>query len=104
MDDDDSIETDSQIEEETEPGIRKEHKVSGDTVITKIKELIHQGNVRRIIIKNDDGRSLIELPLSVGLVGTTLAPTWAAMGAVAALVASCSIEVEREPDPDTVED
>lgn len=104
MDDDDTIETDSRIEEETEPGIREEHKVSGDTVITKIRELIHQGNVRRIIIKNDEGRSLIELPLSVGVVGTILAPTWAAIGAVAALVASCSIEVERRPDLDNVED
>ena len=53
---------------------------------------------------DDDGRSLIELPLSVGLVGTTLAPTWAAMGAVAALVATCSIEVKREPGLDNVED
>jgi hypothetical protein len=69
-------------------------------VVGKIKELIHQGNVRRIIIKNDDGKSLIEVPLTVGVVGAVLAPVWAAIGAVAALVTSCSIEVEREPEGD----
>jgi hypothetical protein len=77
---------------------REEHKVSGDRVIGKIRELIHEGNVRRIIIKNEEGKSLIEVPLSVGVVGAVLAPVWAAIGAVAALVTSCSIEVEREDD------
>jgi hypothetical protein len=77
------------------PSHREEHRVSGDRVIEKIKELIHEGNVRRLIIKNDDGRTLIEVPLSVGLVGTVLAPVWAAIGAAAALVANCSIVVER---------
>jgi hypothetical protein len=85
-------------------GTREEHKVSGDKMISKIKELIHQGNVRRIIIKNEEGRSLIEVPLSVGVVGAVLAPMWAAIGAVAALVASCSIEVEREPGSEGSED
>ncbi len=83
---------------------REEHKVSGEKVIGKIKELIHEGNVRRIIIKNEEGKSLIEVPLSVGVVGALLAPVWAAIGAVAALVASCSIEVEREPDEELTED
>ena len=83
---------------------REEHRVSGDKVISKIKELIHEGNVRRIIIKNDDGRSLIEVPLSVGVVGAVLAPMWAAIGAVAALVTNCSIEVEREPDSEEAEE
>ena len=77
---------------------REEHRVSGDKVVGKIKELIHEGNVRRIIIKNDEGKSLIEVPLSVGVVGAVLAPMWAAIGAVAALVTSCSIEVEREQE------
>jgi len=79
---------------------RESHRVSGDRVIAKIKELIHEGNVRRIIIKNEEGRSLIEVPLSVGVVGAMLAPMWAAVGAVAALVTSCSIEVERAPESD----
>ncbi len=98
--DDDPAGTDRQIGSET----REEHKVSGDKVIGKIKELIHQGNVRRIIIKNEEGRSLVEVPLSVGVVGVVLAPTWAAIGAVAALVTSCSIEVEREPDSEDSEE
>jgi hypothetical protein len=75
-----------------------EYKVAGDKVVTKIKEIIHEGNVRRIIIKNDEGRSLIEVPMTVGVVGALLAPVWAAIGAVAALVANCSIEVEHEEE------
>ena len=83
---------------------REEHRVSGDKVISKIRELIHKGNVRRIIIKNDDGKSLIEVPLTVGVVGAVVAPVWAAIGAVAALVTNCSIEVEREEDSEDAED
>ncbi len=83
---------------ETEERQREEHKVTGDRVISKIKELIHEGNVRRIIIKNDEGRTLIEIPLSIGVVGAILAPVWAAIGAVAALVTNCSIVVERDED------
>jgi hypothetical protein len=78
------------------PPRMEEHKVSGDKVIAKIKELVHQGNVRRLIIKNDDGATLIEAPLTVGVVGALLAPAWAAIGAVAALVANCSIVVQRK--------
>jgi hypothetical protein len=74
----------------------EEHKVSGDRVISKIKELIHEGNVRRVIIKNEEGRTLIEVPLTVGVVGAVLLPVWAAIGAIAALVANCSIVVERQ--------
>lgn len=97
---DETVDTDRQIGGSS----REEHKVSGDKVIGKIKELIHQGNVRRIIIKNEEGRSLIEVPLSVGVVGAVLAPMWAAIGAVAALVTSCSIEVERESDSEESEE
>ncbi len=96
--DDETAGTDRQIEGEAGGKTRERHKVSGDKVIGKIKEIIHQGNVRRIIIKNEEGRSLIEVPLSVGVVGAMLAPMWAAVGAVAALVTSCSIEVERGPE------
>ena len=102
--DDETAGTDRQLGGDEGGNTREEHKVSGDRVIGKIKELIHQGNVRRIIIKNDDGRSLIEVPLSVGVVGAVLAPMWAAIGAVAALVASCSIEVERGPDSEEDEE
>jgi len=88
-----------QIEEHTsEPkSRRKEHKgIRGDRIVAKIKELIYEGNVRHVVIKNDEGRTLIELPVTVGVAGTILAPVWAAVGALAALVTNCSIEVERE--------
>ena len=102
--DDETAGTDRQIGGEANGGNREEHRVSGDKVVGKIKELIHQGNVRRIIIKNEEGRSLIEVPLSVGVVGAVLAPMWAAIGAVAALVSSCSIEVERDQDSEESEE
>ncbi|HWV57209.1 MAG TPA: DUF4342 domain-containing protein [Longimicrobiales bacterium] len=73
----------------------EEYKVSGDKVVSKIKEVIHEGNVRRVIIKNEEGRTLVEIPLTVGVVGAILLPVWAAIGAIAALVANCSIVVER---------
>ena len=78
------------------PRIREEHKVTGEKLLAKVKQLVHEGHVRRIIIKNDDGRTIIEIPLSMGVVGAVLLPVWAAVGAMAALVANCSIEVERE--------
>lgn len=71
-------------------------EVKGDDLVGKIKEIVHEGNVRRIIIKNDEGEKLIELPVTVGVIGTLLAPPLAAVGAVAALVAKCTIEVERD--------
>ena len=73
----------------------EEHRVSGEKLLAKVRQIVHEGNVRRIIIKNEDGRTIIEAPLSVGVVGAAFAPVWAAIGAVAALVASCSIEVQR---------
>lgn len=74
---------------------REEHRVNGEKLLGKVRQIVHEGNVRRIIIKNEDGRTIIEVPLSVGVVGAAFAPVWAAIGAVAALVASCSIEVHR---------
>jgi hypothetical protein len=74
---------------------REEHRVSGEKLLSRVRQIVHEGNVRRIIIKNEDGRTIIEVPLSVGVVGAAFAPVWAAIGAVAALVASCSIEVDR---------
>ena len=82
--------------------MREEFKVKGDQVVTKLKELLHEGNVRHIVIKNDEGRVLIEFPVSIGLAGAVLLPVWAAVGAVAAMVTNCTIEVERtdeEEDP-----
>ena len=79
-------------------GRRERHKVSGDRVVEKIRELIREGNVRHVVIKNDEGRTLIEFPVSVGVAGALLLPVWAAIGAIAAVVGNCSIEVERVED------
>ena len=72
-----------------------EFRVRGDNLLTRVKELIHEGNVRRIIIKNDEGRTLLEIPLTLGVVGAALAPVWAALGALAALAADLRIVVEK---------
>ena len=73
----------------------EEFKVSGEHLMDKVKELIKEGNARRIIIKNDKGETLIELPLTLGAVGAIIAPMLAAVGAVAALVSNCTIVVEK---------
>jgi hypothetical protein len=72
-----------------------EFRVRGENLLAKIKEILHQGNVRRIIIKNDEGRTLLEIPLTLGVVGAVLAPVWAALGALAALAADLRIVVEK---------
>jgi hypothetical protein len=64
-------------------------------MVTKIRELLYEGNVRHIVIKNDEGKTLIEFPVTVGVAGAILVPVWAAIGALAALVTNCKIEVER---------
>ena len=69
--------------------------VKGGHLVEKVKELIHEGNVRRIIIKDADGKTAMEVPVTVGVVGLFVAPTMAAIGALAALAADYSIEVER---------
>ena len=74
----------------------EEFKVTGDDIVRTVKRLIQEGNVRRISIKNKDGRSLVEIPLTVGVVGAALAPVLAAVGAIAALVTDCTIAVERD--------
>lgn len=76
----------------------EEFKVNGEDLLRKVKELINEGNVRRIIIKNKEGKSLAEFPLTIGIVGAVIAPVLAAVGAIAALVTECTIIVEREVD------
>ena len=73
----------------------QEFKVSGDAVVAKLKELLHEGNVRRIIINNDDGKTLIEIPLTLGVAGALFLPVWAAIGAIAALAANLTIVIEK---------
>lgn len=89
--------TEEQTEEEEsqESGGRERYKVAGERLLSKVKELIQEGNVRRITIKNDEDKTLIEIPLTLGVVGAAIFPVWAAVGAIAALVTDCSIEVER---------
>ena len=73
----------------------EEFQVSGDTLVAKVKEVVQEGNVRRVVIKNEDGRTLIEFPLTLGVVGAVLAPQLAAIGAIAALVTRCTVVVEK---------
>lgn len=76
----------------------EEFQVNGDELIAKIKELIHEGNVRRVSIRNEEGRTLIDIPLTVGVVGAILVPQLAALGAIAALVTHGTIVIEKEQE------
>ena len=69
-------------------------KVAGHQLLDAVKKLLHEGNVRRVIIKQE-GRTIVEFPLSVGVVGAVLAPVVAAVGALAAVLTECHVEVER---------
>ena len=71
-------------------------QVNGETLLKKVKELIAEGNVRKISIKDKKGKDLVVFPLSVGVVGVVIAPVLAAVGALAALVGECTISVERD--------
>ena len=73
----------------------EEFRVNGEQLVAKIKEILHEGNIRRLIIKDKDGRTLIEVPLTLGVVGVLLVPVWAAIGAIAALVAEATVVVEK---------
>ena len=75
---------------------QEEFKVSGEEVVQKVKDLIHEGNARRIIIKNSEGKTIFEIPLTFGAIGAVLAPALAAVGAVAALLTKCTIIVEKK--------
>jgi len=89
--------TDPNIEQRTGYGV-EELQVMGEQLLSRVKELIHEGNVRRIIIKQD-GRTLLEIPLTFGVAGVVLAPVAAAIGVLGALIAQCSIEVIRTETP-----
>ena len=73
----------------------EQHKVAGDRLVERIKELVRQGNIRRVIVKNDDGKTLMEIPLTIGVVSAVLLLVWVALGAIAALAAQYTIEVEK---------
>ena len=74
----------------------EEFRVNGDKLVSRIKELVHEGNIRRVIIKNEEGKVLIDIPLTFSVVGALVAPQLAAIGALAALVTQCTIVVEKE--------
>jgi hypothetical protein len=74
----------------------EEHCVTGDQLISKLKQILHEGNVRRIVIKDENDKVLIEIPLALGVVGVLLAPVWAAVGGIAALASNLKIVVVRE--------
>lgn len=71
-------------------------KVSGENLLKKVKELIKEGNIRKITIKDKNGKELITFPLTFGVVGAVIAPVLAAVGALAALIGECTISVERD--------
>lgn len=79
--------------------ISEEFKVSGDALVGKVKELIHQSNVRRVIIKNEKGRTLLEMPLNFGVIGSAIgaavAPEIVALGVIGAMVAHLTLVIER---------
>jgi len=80
-------------------------KVKGEDLVKKIKEIIHKGNVHRIIIKNDEGKTYLEIPVNVGIVGALLVPVWAAIGALAALASHFTIEIQNiEKEKEEVEE
>jgi hypothetical protein len=77
----------------------EEFKIKGEELVEKVKQLIHEGNVRRLIIKDEDGRVYLEIPVTFGVIGALFAPMLAAVGAVAAMVANLKIEVVRDEEP-----
>ncbi len=74
---------------------KEEYSVSGSNLVDRVRELLHEGNVTRIIVKDESGKSLLEIPATVGVVGAVLAPWFMALGVIAALVTNCKIVVER---------
>ena len=74
----------------------EEFQLNGDALLAKVKELLHEGNIRRILIRDEAGKTLIEFPVTLGVVGVFLAPQLAAIGAIAALVTKCTLVVEKE--------
>jgi hypothetical protein len=87
----------------TESTFKESFKVAAEQLVDAVKKLLHEGNVRRIVIKHE-GRTIAEFPMTVGVVGAVLAPVLAAVGAIAAVLTECTIEVERTVTDDTKKD
>lgn len=88
--------TETKKTEKTEEKKEETFKVDGEQLLKKVKELIKEGNVRKITIKDKNGKALVVFPLTLGVVGVALAPVLAAIGAIAALIGECTITVERK--------
>ena len=73
----------------------QEYPVSGNNLVDRVRELLHEGNVTRVIVKDEAGKTLLEIPATLGVVGAVVAPWLAALGVIAALVTNCKIIVER---------
>jgi len=73
----------------------EEFRVNGEELIAKIKNLVNEGNIRRITIKNKEGKTVFEIPLTFGVVGALIAPQLAAIGAIAALITEATVVVEK---------
>ncbi|MEO1070115.1 MAG: DUF4342 domain-containing protein [Cyanobacteria bacterium J06638_6] len=104
-----ALESEDSTDDSSEETLRdrvtvEEIKISGDALVAKIKELVHQSNIRRIIIKNDSGHTLIEIPLTVGVIGGAVGaaffPVVAALGVIGAMVAHLTVVVERQVSPE----
>jgi len=87
----------------TETTFTESFKVAGHQLLDAVKKLLHEGNVRRVIIKHDS-RTIAEFPMTVGVIGAVLAPVLAAVGAIAAVLSECTIEVERAVTDDSKKD
>ena len=83
-----------------ESTFKESFKVAGNQLVDAVKKLLHEGNVRRIILKHE-GRTIVEFPLTIGVIGVVLAPMLAAVGAVAAVLTECTVEVERAVEEDS---
>ena len=75
--------------------VSEEFTVNADNLVDRVKQLLHEGNVTRVIVKDESGKTLLEIPATVGVVGVVVAPWLAALGVIAALVSRCKIVVER---------
>lgn len=75
--------------------VTEEYSVSADNLIERVKELLHEGNITRIIVKDEKGKVLLEIPATIGVIGAVLAPWLAALGVIAALATNCKLVVER---------
>lgn len=81
----------------------EEFSVNGEDILARVKQLLREGNIRRVVIKDKSGRILVEFPLTIGVVGAALAPMLVAVGAVAALISEATIVVEKADDEPTAE-